>query len=96
MVKAVRTRIEAALGRTPETLSPLAGGSVATVYRAAFGQGPPLVVKVDDGPRPRLDREAYMLRYLADHSDLPVPVVFHAAPGLLIMEALPGRSRSCG
>ena len=37
-----------------------------------------------------------MLGYLAQHSELPVPKVHHAAPELLVMEALPGGTGASG
>lgn len=33
-----------------------------------------------------------MLRFLAQHSNLPVPAVLHEAEGLLVMEYVPGES----
>lgn len=32
-----------------------------------------------------METEGYMLRYLAEHSDLPVPPVSYASPQLLVM-----------
>lgn len=55
--------------------------------------GQTLVAKVDQSARPLLDREAFMLRYLAERSKLPVPEVLYSSGNLLIIEFLPGRSR---
>jgi len=78
-------RIEAALGRRPERLSPLSGGCIAEIYRADFADGERLVAKLA-GSRGDLALEAYMLGYLRKHSDLPVPAVIHGAPDLLVMD----------
>lgn len=72
---------------------PLGGGCIGQVYRVRLADGQQLVVKADDGSAPRLDVEAYMLRYLAAHSALPVPEVRYAAPHLLLMTYMPGESR---
>ncbi len=84
--------IEKALGKPPTSVRPLSGGSVAEVYRATLPEIGEAVVKVDRSSVPALEIEGYMLEYLASHSTLPVPKVFHAAPELLIMEMLPGES----
>ena len=78
--------LEAALGRRPISLEPLAGGCVGEVYRARVEAGRDLVVKVDRGASPRLDVEGAMLAHLGAHSDLPVPGVVLARPDLLAME----------
>lgn len=92
MLKAVDFEIERALGKAPTDVNPLSGGSVAEVYRATVPELGDVVVKIDRSGQPSLDVEGYMLDYLAAHSTLPVPKVFHAAPELLIMELLPGES----
>jgi fructosamine-3-kinase len=78
-------RIEAAIGRRPVRLSPLSGGCIAEIYRADFEDGGPLVAKLA-GTEGDLALEAYMLDYLGEHSDLPVPAVIHGAPDLLVMD----------
>ncbi len=75
-------RIEAALGRRPVTDRPLAGGCIADIRRIDFDRGEPVVVKAGGD----LATEAYMLRYLAANSALPVPAVLHAEDDLLIIE----------
>ena len=79
------TRIEAALGRRPARLSPLSGGCIAEIYRVDFENGDPVVAKLA-GTEGDLAIEAYMLRYLAEHSALPVPTVIHADTDLLVMD----------
>lgn len=88
----VTERLTQALGESPRAVAPLHGGCIGQVLRVELADRA-LVAKVDPGARPRLDREAYMLRYLAQHSALPVPQVVYSAPDLLIMTWLPGRSR---
>ncbi len=77
----------------PLTITPLHGGDVGEVYRVDMPDGPALVAKVDRSATPMLLREAAMLRYLAEHSELPVPVVVHDSERLLLLELLPGSSR---
>ncbi|GMV24048.1 MAG: fructosamine kinase [Phycisphaerae bacterium] len=90
-ISAIIDRIEAAVGRRPRSLTRLTGGCIADVYRASFPDGADLVAKAA-GPEGALDVEAFMLGLLADRSRLPVPAVIHAAPDLLIMERVEGRS----
>jgi fructosamine-3-kinase len=63
----------------------LSGGCIADVRRLTLADGRDVVAKVGQG----LALEGFMLSYLADHSQLPVPEVFHAAEDLLLMEYLP-------
>ena len=76
--------IEAALERRPRRLTPLTGGCIAEVYLVELEDGETLAAKVaEDGG---LDLEAFMLRYLAAETDLPVPAVRHAEDRLLLLE----------
>jgi fructosamine-3-kinase len=84
--------VEAALGERLLSARPLGGGCIGEVYRAELENGTPVVAKVDRGGKPRLDREAYMLRYLRENSGLPVPEVYHSSPELLLMEFVEGTS----
>ncbi len=88
-------RLERLLGKPPIRLKGLSGGCVGQVSLAELPNDERLVVKLDDSGQGRLDIEAYMLRYLAEHSDLPLPAVEHAEADLLVMEWLPGRT-GCG
>jgi len=92
----VQRRIEQALGAPVKRQGALSGGCIGEVYRVDLGSGDTVVVKVADGSDGTLDIEGYMLRYLAEHSDLPVPAVRHSEPDLLIMDFLPGDSRFGG
>jgi fructosamine-3-kinase len=75
------------------SVRPLGGGCIGEVYRAELEDGTPLVAKVDRGGESHLDREAYMLRYLREKTDLPVPEVFHGSETLLLMEFVEGTNR---
>jgi fructosamine-3-kinase len=85
--------IEAHLGERMLSVRPLGGGCIGEVYRAELGDGTPLVAKVDREGESHLEREAYMLRYLSQKSDLPVPEVYHGSEMLLLMEFKEGSSR---
>lgn len=87
------TRISDELGARVTRLTPLTGGCVGEVYRADFVEGPPVAVKVDRALDGTLSREADMLRYLKNHSRLPVPDVLFLSDELLLMTLLPGSSR---
>lgn len=82
-----------ALGVEVTRIGPLTGGCVGEVYHVDLADGRSAVAKVDNGANPQLDIEGYMLTYLAEHSRLPLPAVYHSAPRLLVMELLPGSSR---
>lgn len=84
------------LGTDTVSVRPLSGGCVGEVFRADLADGRTVVIKVDGGPRPRLDVEGYMLRYLREHSALPVPAVLWSEPALLIMSHVPGDSQFSG
>jgi len=77
-------RIEEIFGDRPIRLSPLSGGCVGEVYRADMTDGSKMVVKTGAAGS-GLAIEGAMLVYLAKHSDLPVPEVFHAEDSLLLM-----------
>lgn len=80
-------RIEAIIGDQPDRMTALSGGCVGDVFHACMPAGPDLVVKVGDGDS-GLAREGFMLRYLSEHSQLPVPEVISAEDDLLVMSRL--------
>jgi len=90
--RTLESRIEAALGVTPRRIGPLSGGCIGDVYAVDFDANKRVVVKHDSSADAKLDVEAFMLRYLAEHSNLPVPAVRFAASDLLIMEFIDGES----
>jgi fructosamine-3-kinase len=85
--------IEEYLGERLLSARPMGGGCIGEVYRVELEGGAPLVAKVDRKSASHLEREAYMLRYLGENSDLPVPQVFHGSQTLLLMEYVEGSSR---
>lgn len=86
-------RLAEILGTAVRRLGPLSGGCVGEVYRAELANGDAAVVKVDRSGESALDREGFMLSYLAEHSNLPVPRVRHCTAELLVMDFLEGDSR---
>jgi fructosamine-3-kinase len=90
--KIVAEGVEAHLGERMLSVHPLGGGCIGEVYWAELEEGTPLVAKVDREGESHLEREAYMLRYLREKSDLPVPEVYHGSETLLLMEFVEGSS----
>jgi fructosamine-3-kinase len=89
--KLVAQGVEAALGERLTSARPLGGGCIGEVYRASLADGSTVVAKVDrTGGESKLLVEGYMLGYLADHSRLPVPEVYHSSDELLLMEYVEG------
>src|ERR671913_1572011 len=91
--KFVAEGVEAHLGERMLSVRPLGGGCIGEVYRAELEEGTSLVAKVDREGESHLEREAYMLRYLREKSELPVPKVYHGSQRLLLMEFIEGISR---
>jgi fructosamine-3-kinase len=91
--KIVAEGVEAHLGERMLSVHPLGGGCIGEVYWAELEEGTPLVAKVDRKGESHLEREAYMLRYLREKSELPVPKVYHGSETLLLMEFIEGSSR---
>lgn len=79
-----RSRIERIWGSPLARADFLPGGCVGEVWKLTFEDGEQAVAKTANGDD-TLDIEAYMLRYLANHSSLPVPQVADAAPDLLLI-----------
>jgi fructosamine-3-kinase len=75
------------LGVTNLRLEPMSGG-ITSVYRVQLPDGSQVVAKTGTA----LETEAYMLRYLAEHSRLPVPKPLYASDTLLVMEYIEGGS----
>jgi fructosamine-3-kinase len=85
--------VEVALDERMKSARPLGGGCIGEVYKVELEGGTPLVAKVEREGESHLEREAYMLRYLRQKSDLPVPEVYYGSETLLLMEFVEGRSR---
>ncbi|MEQ9608663.1 MAG: fructosamine kinase family protein [Kiloniellaceae bacterium] len=71
-------------GAQPLQATPLFGGCIAEVYRLDFAERPPLVAKV--ARQGGLAIEGFMLDYLAQHTNLPVPATRHVSDTLLLMD----------
>jgi len=83
--------VEAALGERLTSARPMGGGCIGEVYRATLSDGSAVVAKVDrSGGEAKLPLEGYMLGYLTDHGNLPVPEVYHASDELLLMQYVEG------
>jgi fructosamine-3-kinase len=85
--------IEEHLGERLRSARPMGGGCIGEVYRVELEDGATLVAKLDREGESHLEREAYMLRYLRENSELPVPEVYHGSETLLLMEFVEGSSR---
>jgi fructosamine-3-kinase len=85
--------VEAALGERPRSARPMGGGCIGEVYKVELEGGAALVAKVDREGKSHLEREEYMLRYLREKSELPVPEVYHGSETLLLMELVEGSHR---
>ena len=66
---------------TVASARPLAGGNAAELWLLDLADGRRVVAKCGKG----LALEGMMLRYLGEHSRLPVPELFHADDRLLVM-----------
>ena len=86
------TDIESALGVRPVSAQALSGGCVGEVYKVELADGGVIVAKVSENAAAKLGLEGWMLRYLAEHSGLPVPAVLHSSDALLLMEFIEGES----
>ena len=91
--KIIAEGVEVALGERLKSARPMGGGCIGEVYKVELEDGTPLVAKVDREGESHLERESYMLCYLREKSDLPVPEVYHGFETLLLMEYIQGSSR---
>ena len=89
-------RLERALGARPGSLARLGGGCVGDVRAVAMPDGSRAVAKFASTAAATLDVEAFMLRWLAERTALPVPGVLYAAPDLLVIEFVEGSSEGFG
>jgi len=91
--RTIAAGVQVTLGERLKSVRPMGGGCIGEVYKVELGDGTPLVAKVDREGESHLEREAYMLGYLRENSDLPVPEVYHGSEALLLMEFKEGSSR---
>lgn len=73
-------------------IEPMGGGCVSDVFLIQTRDGEKFVAKADDSGTASLQVEAFMLAYLAENTQLPVPDVFFASENLLVMAYIPGES----
>ncbi|HYG89723.1 MAG TPA: fructosamine kinase family protein [Azospirillum sp.] len=78
----LRPLIEAAAGSAVAGIRHLSGGHNAELVTVDLADGRRLAAKIGHG----LEPEGFMLRYLAEHSRLPVPAVHHSDDRLLLMD----------
>ncbi len=74
----------------------MGGGCIGEVYRAELSDGTSVVAKVDRTGDSHLEREAYMLRYLKERTELPVPEVYDSSERLLLIQMMPGGGNLSG
>jgi fructosamine-3-kinase len=91
--KIIAEGVENALGERLKSARPMGGGCIGEVYKVELEDGASLAAKVDREGESHLEREAYMLHYLRENSDLPVPEVYYGSETLLLMEFIEGSSR---
>lgn len=81
------------LGSAAKTCREFSASHNATVYLVDMEDNQRLVVKMAKDNSQNLATEGWMLQYLADNSDLPIPEVFCAKDHVLIMSYLPDCGR---
>lgn len=81
----VEDKVAAALGVSVLTSVPLSGGCIGDVRALDLSDGRRVAVKTGGH---NLDLEGWMLTKLTERSALPVPEVFHAEDGMLVMACI--------
>lgn len=89
ITSAVQTEVEKEVGDKIVAIAPLSAANNAQIYRLKLGRGAFLVAKVAEKG---LDIEAWMLKYLKEHSQLPVPRVFYSNEHVIVMDFLDSTS----
>ena len=89
----IRWESAALIGHSVSDIAPLGGGCVSAVYEVWLDDGRRLVVKHDEVGGGGLAVEAFMLRYLAERTPLPVPAVYAVNDNLLVMAYVEGDSQ---
>jgi fructosamine-3-kinase len=93
MFEVIAEEVEVVLGERLLGGWLMGGGCIGEVYKVELADGTVVVAKVDRRAESHLEREAYMLRYLREKSNLPVPEVFHGSETLLLMQFVEGSNR---
>ena len=94
MRRDVKNSIAYIVGSPALKTATMGGGCIGDVYRVELASGETVVAKVGDVGS-GLDLEGFMLSYLAENSELPVPDVLHTSAELLLMSYLPGGGGMC-
>lgn len=79
----LRHEIEGELKRKLVAAAPLSAANNAQIYRLGLDNGASVVAKVASRG---LDVEAFMLRYLAEKTQLPVPKIYYSNDHVILME----------
>lgn len=79
----LRQEIERELKRKLVAAAPLSAANNAQIYRLGLDNGGSVVAKIASRG---LELEAYMLRYLGEHSKLPVPKIYYSNDHMILME----------
>jgi len=101
----MKNRVESVTGAEIVSAEALSSGASGEATAVTLADGRRLVVKTSrsrgtpdpgDASPSGLALEGWMLAYLAERSDLPVPRVHLAEPDLLVMDRVPGRTGARG
>ena len=92
MINTLKNQIEVAIGKYPTHIKALSGGMIGQVYQIELPNNETIVAKYAPNTDATLDIEGYMLNYLKQHSNIPVPDVIHNSKQLLLMTFIEGNS----
>jgi len=90
MNNSLKQQIQQHIDAPIKQIHPLSGGMISQVMKVEFDDHKPLVAKV--GGNHDLSIEGYMLTYLKEHSNLPIPDVTYSDGHLLLMDYIDGRT----
>lgn len=92
MITSLKKQIETIIDKRPTDIKALSGGMIGQVYRVEFSNNEIIVAKYAPNTDSTLDIEGYMLDYLKQNSNIPVPEVIHNSKQLLLMTFIEGNS----
>lgn len=81
----LRSELEKELKTKIHSIAPLSAANNAQIYRFGLDHGRSVVAKVAERG---LDTEAYMLNYLKNRSQLPVPAIYYSNEHVIIMQCV--------
>lgn len=82
---ALQAEVEKEIRDRIVSIAPLSAANNAQIYRLSLGTGRQLVAKVAERG---LDTEAFMLKYLKEKSQLPVPDVYYSNEHVIVMQCV--------